>query len=528
MKKYIINVILALIILFASFVYYYIYLPVINIHSPDLWVFVISIVALLTVAYKIIKFRTAKGWVIKTGAYTGVILISIFVVGSILSSPIINAKKYQSLISIEERDFLTDMPEISYNEIPILDKATAINLGEREMGSIVDMVSQFEVNDLYTQINYNQKPTRVSPLDYGNFFKWITNRKNGIPAYMKIDMTTQEIELVRLENGGIKYSFSEPFNRNVKRHLRFNYPTYIFDKINFEIDDNGTPYWVCPVRTYSIGLFGGPVINKVILLNAITGELTEYAVEDVPNWIDTVYSAELLISYYNYYGTLKNGYLNSILSQKGSLKTTDGYNYIALNDDVWVYTGVTSVGGDSSNVGFVLMNQRTAETRYYVVSGAQETSAMASAQGQVQHLKYVATFPLLLNIANQPTYFMALKDAAGLVKNYAMVNVEKYQIVAIGSTVAECEKNYITLLNENNITSVQKNEPTTITGKITFIKEIIIDGNTHFFLKLDTSNEFFALPVKNNINILNYKLSDTISLEFSNNKDYNIVSKIIS
>ncbi|MDE6182405.1 MAG: CvpA family protein, partial [Eubacteriales bacterium] len=366
----------------------------------------------------------------------------------------------------------------------------AINLGSRKMGSMVDMVSQFEVNDLYTQINYNQKPTRVTPLDYGNFFKWITNRSKGIPAYMKIDMTTQEIELIKLENGGIKYSFSEPFNRNVKRHLRFNYPTYIFDKINFEIDDNGTPYWVCPVRTYSIGLFGGPVINKVVLLNAITGELTEYNVEDVPNWIDTVYSADILISYYNYYGTLKNGYFNSILGQKGCLKTTEGYNYIALDDDVWVYTGVTSVGGDKSNVGFVLMNQRTAETRYYTISGAQETSAMASAQGQVQHLKYVATFPLLLNISNQPTYFMALKDEAGLVKNYAMVNIEKYQIVAIGNSVAECEQNYIKLLEENSIKTKSEPIQTSVSGKIISINEIIIDGNTHFFLKLDSSNEF--------------------------------------
>ncbi|MDE6357498.1 MAG: CvpA family protein, partial [Eubacteriales bacterium] len=445
----------------------------------------------------------------------------------ILSSPIVNAKKYQSLISIEERDFTKDMPEISYNEIPILDKATAINLGSREMGSMVDMVSQFEVNDLYTQINYNQKPTRVTPLDYGNFFKWITNRSKGIPAYMKIDMTTQEIDLVKLENGGIKYSFSEPFNRNVKRYLRFNYPTYIFDKINFEIDDNGVPYWVCPIRTYSIGLFGGPIINKVILLNAITGELTEYSVEDVPNWIDTVYSADILISYYNYYGTLKNGYFNSILGQKGCLKTTEGYNYIALNDDVWVYTGVTSVGGDKSNVGFVLMNQRTAETRYYTISGAQETSAMASAQGQVQHLKYVATFPLLLNIANQPTYFMALKDEAGLVKNYAMVNIEKYQIVAIGNSVAECEQNYIKLLEENSIKTKSEPIQTSVSGKIISINEIIIDGNTHFFLKLDSSNEFFAIPVKNNINILNYKLEDFISLEFSNIGEYNLVSKII-
>ena len=78
------------------------------------------------------------------------------------------------------------------------------------------------------------------------------------------------------------------------------------------------------------------------------------------------------------------------------LKTTDGYNYLALEDDVWVYTGITSVSGDRSNVGFILMNQRTMETRYYSCAGAEEYSAMESAEGQVQNLKYQATFPLVI------------------------------------------------------------------------------------------------------------------------------------
>ena len=342
---------------------------------------------------------------------------------------------------------------------------------------------------------------------------------------MMIDMATQETELVKLDEG-IKYSFSEPLNRNINRYLRFNYPTYMFDKISFEIDDNGTPYWICPVKTYSIGLFGGPVIKKVVLLNAINGEFTEYNIEDVPMWVDSVYSAELLISYYNYYGMLKNGYFNSILGQKGCLKTTEGYNYIALNDDVYVYTGVTSVTGDRSNVGFVLMNQRTGEAKYYTISGAQETSAMASAEGQVQHLGYKSTFPILLNISNQPTYFMSLKDEAGLVKKYAMVNVEKYQIVAIGDSVSECESNYIDLLSKSNIDINKNNTKQNIKGNITYIKELVIDGNTYIFIKINNNEKYFGIPVKNNLNILSYNLNDTIDIEYEEEENYNIITKI--
>ncbi|WP_317366646.1 CvpA family protein [uncultured Tyzzerella sp.] len=525
MKKTIFKVLAFLIFIFLLFLFYYIYLPVINIHSSDLWIFVIMLLFLGAGGYKLIKFKTANKKIIKSIVFLNVFLISIYLLGSILSSPIVNAKKYQSLINIKNGNFKTDIKEISYDEIPILDKDTAINLGSRKMGSIVDMVSQFEVNNLYTQINYKSKPTRVTPLDYGNIFKWLINRKNGIPAYMMIDMTTQETQLVNLDDG-IKYSFSEPLNRNVKRHLRFNYPTYMFDNISFEIDDNGTPYWICPVKTYSIGLFGGPVIKKVVLLNAITGELSEYNIEDVPMWVDSVYSAELLISYYNYYGMLKNGYFNSILGQKGCLKTTEGYNYIALNDDVYVYTGVTSVSGDRSNVGFVLMNKRTGESKYYTISGAQETSAMASAEGQVQHLGYKATFPLLLNISDQPTYFIALKDEAGLVKKYAMVNIEKYQIVAIGDTVSECENNYVDLLSKSNIELNKNKDKQNINGKIMYLKEIVIDGNSHIFIKIDNNTKYFGIPIKNNLNILNYQLNDNISIEYEKQENYNIITNI--
>lgn len=524
-KKTIAKILGIILLLLGGFLYYYIYLPVINIHSPGLWLFVISLFFILAIVYKIVYFSKAKDFIFKGLIYIGCGLFIIYVAGSILSSPIINAKKYQALIDIKDSDFNKDIKQISYNEIPILDKATAINLGARKMGSMVDMVSQFEVSDLYTQINYKEKPTRVTPLNYGNFFKWLTNRKNGIPAYMMIDMTTQDVELVKLENS-IKYSFSEPFNRNVIRHLRFNYPTYIFDEINFEIDDKGVPYWVCPVRSYSIGLFGGPIITKVVLLNATNGEFEEYDVEDVPTWVDVVYSPELLISYYNYYGTLKNGFLNSILGQKGCLKTTEGYNYIALDDDVYVYTGVTSVGGDKSNVGFVLMNQRTGEAKYYTISGAQETSAMISAEGQVQNLRYKATFPLLLNICNQPTYFMALKDEAGLVKKYAMVNIEKYQLVAIGDTVSECEQNYVDLLSKENVVMQDDTALKEISGKIVYLKEIVIDGNSQIFIRLLDNDALFGIPVKNDFDILKYNVNDTITLKYQEQQPYNVITEV--
>lgn len=532
--------------------YYYIELPAINIHSPGFWKFVIFVMLIVTVEVWLMNHRKAAGG----GRYRGnisakeffsdfktqagsvlfkiafvctVILVVLYVAGNILSSPVINASKYQQLLKVETRNFTDDIKEVSYDKIPLLDKDSASIIGTRVMGTMVDMVSQYEVDDMYSQINYKEKPVRVTPLRYGNLIKWFTNHKNGIPAYIRIDMTTQEAECVRLTEG-IKYSKSDHFSRYIYRHLRFAYPTYIFDDINFEIDDNGTPYWVCPVKKYNIGLFGGQTVGRVVLCNAVTGEMTDYSVDEVPTWVDKVYSAELLIGLYDYNGSLKHGFINSVLSQKDCLKTTDGYNYIALEDDVWVYTGITSVGQDNSNVGFVLMNQRTMETRYYEVSGAEEYSAMDSAKGRVQNLGYTATFPLIINVSGQPTYFMALKDGAGLVKSYAMLNIEKYQNVAIGDSVLQCESNYIKLLKDNGIVEEQQpevKETKKVKDIISKIIPVVIDGNTHMYIMLSQSDSIYDVDVSKYVDIIRYSEGMEIMLEYTMDYQLNEVVGII-
>lgn len=526
-------------------VYYYVTIPAINLHSQGTWgalLFLVFVLMLLS-GFKQLRnervenvegIRTFRfhfkeySLLFKALALLLAALAAFYVVGSLLSSPFFNAAKYQRLLTIEEREFTDDIREVDYKTIPLLDRDSASLLGNRKMGSMVDMVSQFEVSGDYSQINYQGKPVRVTPLTYASPIKWLTNQKNGIPAYILIDMTTQNTECVKLTEG-IKYSKGEYFNRNIFRHLRFKFPTYIFDdQIFFEIDEEGTPYWVCPVKKFNIGLFGGQTVGRVVLCNAQTGECVDYPVEDVPSWIDKVYSAELLVSLYDYSGLLKHGYWNSMLGQKDCLQSTNGYNYIALEDDVWVYTGITSVSGDQSNVGFVLMNQRTMETRSYKVEGAIEDSAMSSAEGQVQNLGYRATFPLLLNISGEPTYFMALKDGAGLVKKYAMVNVQKYQWVAIGDTVQECERNYTGLLSTNGIVG-EASGTESITGTIERLFSVVLEGNTHCYICLEDQEAVFDVDMSNTalIGIIRYQEGDRITLEYREGYGLNEVIDIL-
>ena len=517
---------LAVTLLFAA-VYYYVVLPAINLKTAEFYTFFV----LLAVVYCVCAVITsgfqgtgAKGYFkfvkkqCKVPFFLTVGLLAVALVGSIISWEVFRAADYRDLLTVEEGDFAAEVEEISFDQIPMLDSASAKKLGNRKLGELADMVSQFEVADDYTQINYKGLPVRVTPLRYGDIIKWFNNRADGLPAYLVIDMVTQNVEVHRLEDG-IRYTTAEHFGRNLYRYLRFHYPTYLFDEPAFEIDEQGNPYWVCPRISRTIGLFGGTDIIGAVLVDAVSGECTYYEVDDVPQWVDHVYTANLIIQQYDYHGTYVNGFINSLFGQRDVTVTTDGYNYIAIGDDVYMYTGITSVVSDESNIGFILSNQRTKETHFYSVAGAEEYSAMDSAQGQVQQMKYEATFPLLLNISDQPTYFMALKDAAGLVKMYAMVNVSQYQIVATGNTVAECESNYRVMLARNNLisaddTEVQPSDQQEVTGVIAEIRSAVIEGNTWYYLRLEQGDVYYAVSSADQRSAALLSVGDTVRVQY--------------
>lgn len=527
-RAFVVALILLALIIAVSYWWFH---PALNLQSPRVWSWIIMVALVAVVGLKVAALRSQK----HAGLFNRLIAVPVavivaFVVGSLMGAPFIpgNAERYATVLNTTDGNFAEDIEEVDYADVPVIDRASAQLLGSRAMGSIPEYVSQFEISDAYSQINYQGRPVRVSPLTYADLFKWLSNRSTGIPAYVLVDMVTQESEVVRLEEP-ILYSESEPLGRNIDRYVQLKYPTYMFDQKSFELDEDGTPWWVFPVQRRTIGLFEGTTIQRVVLVNACTGETADYAIEDCPTWVDRAYPSDLIIEQYNWSGAYKNGWLNSWLGQQGVVRTTRGtdgelgYNYLAQGDDIYLYTGVSSVTADSSNVGFILVNQRTGESHYYPVAGATEDSAMASAEGQVQNLKYQATYPLLLNVAGQPTYFMALKDNAGLVKMYAMINVEHYQSVATGSTVAATQESYVKMLASSGALSeeeaAQSGSEVEVTGVISSMAQAVIDGNSHFYLTLEGDDAIYDVALPGLVDIVRYQAGDTITLSYAKPAD---------
>ena len=469
---------------------------------------------------KTVRFRFSPKYYILPAVLLGVIIVI-----SVVGCEELNARSYAGILQIKSSDFAADLSEtVGTDSIALMDTASARMLGDREIGTLSDVVSQFNVSDDYTQIDHQGKPVKVAALRYAGFFKWMSNKNDGVKGYVTVDPVSMSASFRTCE--GMRYVPSAWFFQNAYRHLRMQYPTVMFENLHFEIDESGKPYYVASVIEKTVALFGGKTVCGCIVLDPVTGESALYGLNDVPRWVDVVFNGDLICMQYNWYGTLRNGYLNSLFAKKGCQRVTtyspqededdapvSDYGYVAKDGDIWIYTGVTSVNGDNSNIGFLLSNERTGESRYYAIAGADEKSAMTAAEGEVQEKGYQASFPSLINIDGAPTYIMVLKDSGGLVKLYAAVNVEQYNIVATAPEQNACIEKYKALLGIRP----QDAEEQTITVTVADIRYIDIEGNTYIYL-IGEDHTLYKAKAADYEDLLFVQPGDTLTLICAGNE----------
>lgn len=536
MKKILIPTIIEVILVLVG---YYITLPALNPTSIGFWGFIIISLGIYICMMGVSLYGSLTQTEIKVRKKTKtdkqdlivmiplcivfVIAIGIMLTNFILS-PLFNAKSYSERITIDETgDFAKDIAEVDFNSLPLLDKDSSQKLGDRVMGQFSEFVSQYYVSDQYTQINYNNEILRVTPIEYSGFIKWIANRGEGIKGYITVNSVTGKTELKKLDKG-LKYMPSAFFNDNLRRKLRFSYPTEIFGEERFEIDNEGNPYWIVPTYGYT-GVSIKTRVTGVVILDPITGESKKYNISEIPEWVDNAYNAALVIEQVNDWGTYKGGFLNSVFAQKNVVNTTEGYNYLAMNDDIYLYTGITSVSTDESNQGFILSNMRTGKTTYYTVAGAEEFSAMSSAEGQVQQMHYISTFPLLINLNGKATYLVSLKDDAGLVKMYGFVDVADYQKVVVTDAskgIQTAAQNYLDSYGEGVVADKLVTEEITVKT----ITDATIKGNTYYYIT-DTEGQKYKVSIETSEKLPFVKAGDKLEIEHENvEKEVITITKI--
>ena len=502
----------------------YLFTPAWDFNSAGMWWFIIICAIIGAILFGLAEYISEDDMYIGTCIMAGIAVIALLImsIGGCVGAQMFRAHDYQKLIEVteaNEEEFKSDIQMVTEETQPIIvDVSTARKLGDRTIGSLQN-APWYDVDDEYNLIKYNGEYYRISELNYAGFFKYNKAKYNGIPGYVLVNAKTQEAKYVELDEP-IRYSPSAHFSYQLKRHLRNLYPTYLFGSAFFEIDEEGNPYYIVSVKTPTIGMFGGQKEESFIVMNASTGEAKEYKTEELPEWVDHAFDLSYMLETTNYSFKYIDGWWNSIVSQTGVYKTTSEYgssyynSAITSDGEIAFYTGVTPANNSESNIGFVLANPATGEVTFYRCDGAEETSAMGVAEGQVADFGYTSTFPTVMIVDGISTYFMLLKDEAGTVQRYALCNIKDYTKVVQAESFKEVVKLYREKIGTGKVEEPEVLETFTTEGIITNLYQAQIDGSTYYYFTIEGSENLYMSSIKNNYKQVMLSTGTKVTIEY--------------
>lgn len=460
------------------------------------------------------------------------VLINVMVLALILplfSLPLFRSSSYYDVIADDViiEDFSNDFDALTIETIsslPNIDSSLAQKKATTTFGETKGFGSEYQLGMFTDQIVNGQFVT-IAPIEYNGFFKYNKNKDNGTPGYVMVDKqnysTTESGAKMMLKNPlteknySLKYLPSSYFSEDLNRHIYYNgYMNSKYVISGFELDDNYNPYWVVNIYENTIAPYGLKLITKVLLVDAQTGAINEYKLDEVPQWVDNVQDSSVVMDMVNNFGKYEDGFWNSVFAQSGVTQTTHGSRHVIVNGELHLFTGLTSVGADESISQIVLVNKRTLKTTIYNVSGATEYVAMGSAEGKLQNYGYEATFPIPVNINNVPSYFIPLKDSSGLIKHYTFVQISNHTVIGSGETINQAYTNYLSLLSSVGDDNLE--EITGVIQRISFVEGIayvLIDNKLYYMPNLN-GNLIVVSKEGDNVTL---KVLDNMIVEFQNN-----------
>ena len=451
------------------------------------------------------------------------IAVIIYLGGSLFGSTLFNAEKmHQQLGDVETIEYDTMIKTIDNSQIPIVDDDLAQKQADKKLGEDVALGSRVRLGDAKIQ-EVGDEIMYVVPLQHSGFFKW--NKNKSTPGYITVSATNQNkidyVTVVGDDKIEVLYEEGAYFKYDIKRHIRNEgYRTVGLTEYTFELNDEGLPYWV--VTTYeNTTIWGNPETTGVVVVDAQTGETSWYSVEDAPEWVDIVQPDQFVEKQIDNWGTLVHGVFN--FSNEDKIQKTARTLTVYAEGECYYFTGMTSVGSDESCVGFIMVNTRDKKSSMCYMTGATEDAAMRSAEGIVSDFGYVSTEPLPLNVSGIPTYVMALKDAEGLVKSYAMVNIELYNIVAKGETLAEVSRSYIQKVaksGQNTVVSSDEAYSYKVEGVVSRISDVVEDGSTYYYIILENEeSKIFTASYITSDELAITRDGDTVVIKYIDDKN---------
>jgi hypothetical protein len=522
------NIIAAAISFILGWLFSWLFLPtsLFGFYGMPFLLFASGAIGLIAVAIVSEYESDRDNWGISSGLI--VVCVGVFflvVVPFLTSFSGLHYGSYRSLIQPEEGEFASDIAPLDNSMIRTVDQGLARKLADKKLGEDPGLGSRVEVGSLNIQ-EYKGQLWWVGPLNHSGFFKW-WNKLEGTPGYVMVSAHDErDVRLVLRDGKGdamaLKHNAGAYWGDKPDRYLyEHGYAAVPFTDRTFEIrDSDGRPFWVYTRYEKKVGYAGLDAIG-VILLDVQTGEITKHSIDDAPEWVDRIQPEDFVVTQLNDNGKFQKGWWNSWLAQEGVIKTTPGMSIVYGKDgEKYFYTGMTSAGADDGTIGFVLVNTRTKEAKRYLQAGATETAAMRSAQGAVQEKGYCATFPVFYSVDGIPSYFLTLKDAEGLVKAYAWVNVEDYNTLGIGmnSSLMEAERSYKRALRtKGTSTSLSATANRKEVSSVVLRTEMNWNTLTRYLVLVDVRDRAFVIPADLSSEVIMTREGDQVYIDYEEN-----------
>lgn len=522
--KNVVKISISIASVFACGLLYYVWQPTLSLAYFDGFSFFAFIALIISGNIMLWKSDIDNGeffW--KPVAIVSGVVVGIAIVGGILGTSIFNGgSMHRQIGEVDYVEYDEMIKEIDHSQIPIVDDDLAQKQADKKMGEDLALGSRAHLGDAVIQ-EVNGEIIYVAYLEHDSLFKWLTFKTT--PGYITVSATNQNkvdyITTVGDDEIEVLYSPNARFSKDLKRHIRNQgFINQGLTDLTFELDDSGMPFWV--VTTYrNTTLWQNPESTGVIIVDAQNGDTQYYSMDEIPDWVDIVQPVDFIENQINNWGKLIHGFWN--FSNKDKIEKTNDILTVYSEGECYYFTGMTSVGSDESCVGFIMVNTRDKSAKFCKMSGATEDAAMKSAEGTVSDMGYTSTEPLPLNVNGIPTYVMALKDDAGLIKSYAMVNIELYSIAASGDTLQKVSRAYMQKVansGQNTVVSSDEAYGYTLEGKVSRISPVVEEGSTYYYIIIENEeNKIFTASYFTSDELAITRDGDTVVISYIDDKN---------
>jgi hypothetical protein len=413
-----------------------------------------------------------------------------------------NAKALASIPVIKAAPADTQLPPTDASHIVLVSQGVAANLGQRSLASTgQNLGSQYHTDEAsYTLQSIKGHLYWIAPLVYNNVWANIGNWES--PGYVQVDAEDPNEQATLHTGFHMRYLPDAILNQDLIRHVYLSgYTDANLADPTLEVDDSGIPYFTISLLTPTRG-FTGNVVEKILLVDPQSGAIKEYAMKDVPAWVDRDMPSSLVNNYLAWWGLYHDApWVNP--SGANQQKPSGGIEllYNTADQPVWLVTMTSNSQSDRSSTGVVLYSTReNAGTLYPLTGIGVSDDVVKTITSNPQNIRDYGVGSLqLYQIYGEPTWVATFVRDTDLGQTFQAVGiVDAKHLTGNNVIMAPTKTEALSLYAQwlaGNTTQGQGPTPTAkkvdIEGKVARISSATQDGATIYYILLEGQQRIF-------------------------------------